>query len=158
MLFVRGTENSKNKKCHVHIKSRFCQKRIPNKSQTNLALIIISTPETQVSPNPGFGNPCFGTVPRARKCKPKPGFSQTWICRALIWYKLIRNTGTAFGGAPMGRPPSAAPQWVCVSGHFISWIFMDIPYIYIYIYSLYSPYIFPEYVPSIFPCVILNLF
>ena len=29
---------------------------------------------------------------------------------------MIRNTGAAFGGAPMGRPPSAAALWVCVSG------------------------------------------
>ena len=33
-----------------------------------------------------------------------------------LWYKVIRNTGTAFGGAPMGRPP----RWVCVSDYSIS--------------------------------------
>ena len=36
-----------------------------------------------------------------------------------LWYEIIRNTGAAFGGAPMGRPPSAAAPldlcfWICV--------------------------------------------
>ena len=40
-----------------------------------------------------------------------------------IKYKIITHThtGAAFGGAPMGRPPSAAaPLGVCVSDYFIS--------------------------------------
>ena len=32
----------------------------------------ISTPETQVWPDPGFGNPRFGAVPRAGKCNEFP--------------------------------------------------------------------------------------
>ena len=72
------------------------------------------------------------------------------------WYKIIRNTGTAFGGAPMGRPPSAAaPLGLCF---WLSYI------INIYGYSLYIPYIlhiymyiFPKYFPYIFPWVFLNL-
>ena len=39
-----------------------------------------------------------------------------------IKYKIITHTGAAFGGAPMGRPPSAAaaPLGGCVSDYFIS--------------------------------------
>ena len=69
-----------------------------------------------------------------------------------LWYKINRNTGAALGGAPMGRPPSAAaPLGLC----FWSFYIIDI-----YGYSLYIPYIFqifPKYVPYIFPSVFLNL-
>ena len=60
------------------------------------------------------------------------------------WCRIIRNTGVAFGGAPMGR--------VCVSDYFkheYVWRF--------FIYSLYIPYKFPKYVPYISPCVFHNL-
>ena len=73
-----------------------------------------------------------------------------------LWYKIIRNTGAAFGGAPMGRPPSAAaPLGLCF------WWFSLID---IYGYSLYSPDIFHicfldmfHVQGGIFPCVFLNL-
>ena len=63
------------------------------------------------------------------------------IYHKYLWYKIIRNTGAAFGGAPMGRPPSAAaPLGLCslflLIYLFILWIFMDIPYIFL-IYSIY---------------------
>ena len=29
-----------------------------------------------------------------------------------LWYKIIRNTGAAFGGAPIGRPPHWDPRSV----------------------------------------------
>ena len=57
-----------------------------------------------------------------------------------LWYKMIRNTGAAFGGAPMGRPHSAAaPLGLCF------WLL----YI-IYGYSLYIPYIFHIYFLDMF--------
>ena len=73
-----------------------------------------------------------------------------------LWEKIIRNTGAAFGGAPMGRPPSAAaPLGLCF------WWFSLID---IYGYSLYSPDIFHicfldmfHVQGGIFPCVFLNL-
>ena len=60
-----------------------------------------------------------------------------------LWYKIIRNTGAAFGGRPIGS------VFLIILYHKYLWIFL--------IYSLYIPYIFPEYVPYIFPCVFLNL-
>ena len=63
-------------------------------------------------------------------------------------YKIIKNTD------PMGRPPKAAPVFLMILYHRYLWIFriysVYIPYIYIYI--------FPKYVPYIVPCVFLNLF
>ena len=54
-----------------------------------------------------------------------------------LWYKIIRNSGTAFGGAPMGKPPSAAAALgLCL------WLFYIIN---MYGYSLYIPYIFHIY-------------
>ena len=60
-----------------------------------------------------------------------------------LWYKIIRNTD------PMGRPPhwGAAEGGACVSDYFISYIFIDIPYIYIHIYTFIFSHIFPKYVP-----------
>ena len=59
-----------------------------------------------------------------------------------LWYKIIRNTGAAFGGAPMGRPPkAAAPLGLCF------WLFYIIN---IYGYSLYIPYIFHIYFLNMF--------
>ena len=59
-----------------------------------------------------------------------------------LWYKIVRNTGAAFGGAPMERPPSAAaPLGLCF------WLF-DI--MNIYGYSLYIPYIFHIYFLDMF--------
>ena len=49
-----------------------------------------------------------------------------------LWYKIIRNTGAAFGGRPIGS-------------------------VILFLYSLYIPYIFPSYVKYVFPCVFLNL-
>ena len=69
-----------------------------------------------------------------------------------LWYKIIRNTD------PMGRPPhwGAAEGGACFSDYFISYLFIDMPYIFL-IYSIHIPYRFPSYVPYIFPCVFLNL-
>ena len=59
-----------------------------------------------------------------------------------LWYKIIWNTGAAFGGAPMGRPPSAAaPLGLC----FWSFYIKDI-----YGYSMYTPYIFHIYFLNMF--------
>ena len=59
-----------------------------------------------------------------------------------LWYKVIRNTGAAFGGAPIGRPLSAAaPLGLC----FWSFNIIDI-----YGYSLYIPYIFHIYFLAMF--------
>ena len=60
-----------------------------------------------------------------------------------LWCTMIRNTGAAFGGRPIG---SVFP---IILYHKYLWIFL--------IHSLYIPYIFPKYVPCIFPCVFLNL-
>ena len=60
-----------------------------------------------------------------------------------LWYKMIRNTGAAFGGRPIGL------VFLIIFHHRYLWIFL--------IYSLYIPYIFPSYVPYIIPCVLLNL-
>ena len=47
------------------------------------------------------------------------------------------NGAAAEGGRPIGAPPKAAPVFPrYVSDHLISWIFMDIPYIFL-IYSIY---------------------
>ena len=61
-----------------------------------------------------------------------------------LWYKIIRNTGAAFGGRPTGS------VFLIILYRKYLWIF--------FIYSLYIPYMFPKYVPYIFPCVLLNLF
>ena len=60
-----------------------------------------------------------------------------------LWYKMIRSTGAAFGGRPIGS------VFLIILYHKHVWIFL--------IYSLYIPYIFPSYGPYIFPCVFLNL-
>ena len=58
-----------------------------------------------------------------------------------LWYQIIRNTGAAFGGATMGRPPSAAALLgLCFCQLFWSFYIIDI-----YGYSLYIPYIFHIY-------------
>ena len=70
--------------------------------------------------------------------------SYAYLCILLIYlrYEIIRNTGAAFGGAPMGRPPSAAaPLGLCF---WLSYI------INIYGYSLYIPYIFHIYFLNMF--------
>ena len=69
---------------------------------------------------------------------------------------MIRNTGAAFGGRPIG----SVFLIINIYGYalYIPYIFHI--YIYIYIYSIYIYiyiYIFPSYVPYIFPCVFLNL-
>ena len=74
-----------------------------------------------------------------------------------LWYKTLRNTGAAFGGAPMGRPPSAAaPLGLCFLDMFLIILYHRYLWIFL-IYSLYIPYIFPSYVKYVFPCVFLNL-
>ena len=62
-----------------------------------------------------------------------------------LWYKIIRNTGTAFGGRPIGS------VFLIILYHKYLWIFL--------IHSLYFLYIYiyPRYVPCISPCVFLNL-
>ena len=72
-----------------------------------------------------------------------------------LWYKIIRNTGAAFGGAPLGRPPSAAaPLGLCF------WLFhiinlygypLCIPYVYIYIQ-------WTEFISQIFNYLLLWIF
>ena len=61
-----------------------------------------------------------------------------------LWYEIIRNIGAAFGGAQMGRPPSAAAPFklgLCF------WLFYIIN---IYGYSVYIPYIFHIYFLDMF--------
>ena len=72
-----------------------------------------------------------------------------------LWYKIIRNTGPAFGGTPRGWPPSAAaPLGLCFQNMFLITLYHRYLWIF-FIYSLYLLYIFfPKYVPKYFPlCV-----
>ena len=52
-----------------------------------------------------------------------------------LWEKIIRNTGAAFGGRPIGAPPKAAPVCLmefirtCVSGHDRSQSFGSISHV-----------------------------
>ena len=55
---------------------------------------------------------------------------------------MIRNTGAAFGGRPIGS------VFLLILYHKYLWIFL--------IYFLDIPYIFPSYVPYIFLCVFLT--
>ena len=61
----------------------------------------------------------------------------------MLRREIMRNTGAAFGGRPIGG------VFQIILYHKYLWIFL--------IYSLYIPYIFPSYVPYIFPCVFLNV-